>query len=91
MKRDKLKHPRRREKDKDKDLDAFPRRKKFCRFCKDKTYDINYKNLNVLERMVSEKGKILSRRYTGNCAGHQRKICVAVKMARYLSLLPHTK
>ena len=75
----------------DKDLDSFPRRKKFCRFCKDKTYEINYKNMNTLERMISERGKILSRRVTGNCAKHQRKISAAIKRARFLSLIPYIK
>jgi small subunit ribosomal protein S18 len=78
-------------KTREKDLDAFPRRKKFCRFCKDKTYVIDYKNLNTLERMISERGKILSRRVTGNCAKHQRRICISIKRARFLSLIPYTK
>lgn len=87
-KQDKLRFKRKR---RDKDLDSFPRRKKFCRFCKDKTYEINYKNMNTLERMISERGKILSRRVTGNCAKHQRKISAAIKRARFLSLIPYIK
>ncbi|MFC1709463.1 30S ribosomal protein S18 [Candidatus Omnitrophota bacterium] len=86
MKKDKFKRTKRK-----KDLDDFPRRKKFCRFCKDKTYSIDYKSMNTLERMISERGKILSRRVTGNCAKHQRKICAAIKRARFLSLIPYTR
>lgn len=86
MKRSKMKFKR-----KKKEFDDYPRRKKFCRFCKDKTYIIDYKNINSLERMINERGKILSRRVTGNCAKHQRKVCVAIKRARFLSLIPYTK
>ncbi len=89
MKKDRL--DRLRKKRRGRDMDSFPRRKKFCRFCKDKTYIIDYKNLNILERMISERGKILSRRVTGNCAKHQRKICAAIKRARFLSLIPYSK
>lgn len=64
----------------------------FCRFCKDKSKQIiEYKSLNILEKMVNERGKILSRRITGNCAKHQRKIAAAIKRARFLSLIPYTK
>lgn len=88
MKKDKMRFKK---KKRDKDLDGFPRRKKFCRFCKDKTYAIDYKNMNTLERMISERGKILSRRVTGNCAKHQRNVCFAIKRARFLSLIPYIK
>ena len=87
MKRDKMKRTR----DKNKEIDAFPKRKKFCRFCRDKAYVIDYKNMGVLEKMVGERGKILSRRVTGNCAKHQRRVCDAIKRARFLSLIPYTK
>lgn len=66
-------------------------RKRFCRFCKDKVNYIGYKDLHILEKMISERGKILSRRSTGNCARHQRKVAAAVKRARYLSLIPFTR
>jgi len=62
--------------------------KKSCVFCK-KEFDINYKNLELLSRYISSKGKALSRRITGNCAKHQRKITKEMKQARYLSLLPY--
>ncbi|MDD5006201.1 MAG: 30S ribosomal protein S18 [Candidatus Omnitrophica bacterium] len=66
-------------------------RKKYCRFCKDKVKDIDYKNLNVLEKLISERGKILSRRNTGTCARHQRIIAAVIKRARFLSLMPYTR
>lgn len=58
------------------------RRKKVCVFCgKDNTID--YKDVNKLKRYVSERGKILPRRITGNCAKHQRALTVAIKRARH--------
>ena len=65
------------------------RRKKVCVFCgKDNT--INYKDTAKLKRYVSERGKILPRRITGNCAKHQRALTVAIKRARHVSLMPYT-
>ena len=58
------------------------RRKKVCVFCADKTAVIDYKDANKLKRYISERGKILPRRITGNCAKHQRALTVAVKRAR---------
>ena len=66
------------------------RRKKVCVFCSDKSNVIDYKDVNKLKRFVSERGKILPRRITGNCAKHQRALTVAIKRARHLSLLPYT-
>jgi ribosomal protein S18 len=66
-------------------------RKRFCRFCKDKIDYIDYKDLPILEKMISERGKISSRRSTGNCAKHQRVVAQAIKRARYLSLIPFTR
>ena len=64
------------------------RRKKVCVFCgKDNTID--YKDTAKLKRYVSERGKILPRRITGNCAKHQRALTVAVKRARHLALMPY--
>lgn len=62
--------------------------KKDCVFCK-KEVDIDYKNIELLSRYVSSKGKILSRRISGNCAKHQRKIAREIKRARFLNLLPY--
>ena len=55
------------------------RRKKVCIFCADKNAVIDYKDVNKLKRYVSERGKILPRRITGNCAKHQRALTVAIK------------
>lgn len=62
--------------------------KKSCMFCK-KDFDINYKNIELVARYISSKGKVTSRRISGNCAKHQRKITVEIKKARFLSLLPY--
>ena len=66
------------------------RRKKVCVFCGEKNGEIDYKDVNKLKRYVSERGKILPRRITGNCAKHQRALTVAIKRARHLALLPYT-
>ena len=66
------------------------RRKKVCIFCADKNAVIDYKDVNKLKRYVSERGKILPRRITGNCAKHQRALTVAIKRARHVSLMPYT-
>lgn len=66
------------------------RRKKVCVFCGDKNNEIDYKDVNKLKRYVSERGKILPRRITGNCAKHQRALTVAIKRARHISLMPYT-
>ena len=65
------------------------RRKKVCVFC-GKDNLIDYKDVNKLKRYVSERGKILPRRITGNCAKHQRALTVAIKRARHISLMPYT-
>ena len=64
-------------------------RKKFCKFCKDKIDQIDYKDTLKLKRFVTEKGKMLPNRITGNCAGHQRMVAEAIKRARYIALLPY--
>lgn len=67
------------------------RRKKVCVFCADKNHTgIDYKDANKLKRYVSERGKILPRRITGNCAKHQRALTVAVKRARHIAIMPYT-
>ena len=66
------------------------RRKKECVFCGEKNGEIDYKDTNKLKRYVSERGKILPRRITGNCAKHQRALTVAVKRARHIALMPYT-
>ena len=65
-------------------------RKKVFSFCVDKIESINYKEIGRLQRYVSERGKILPRRISGNCAKHQRQVTLAVKRARSIALLPFT-
>ena len=66
------------------------RRKKVCVFCTDNNGGvIDYKDTNKLRTFISERGKILPRRITGTCAKHQRKLTVAIKRARHISLLPY--
>ena len=65
-------------------------RKKVCSFCVDKVEDIDYKEVAKLRKFVSERGKILPRRISGNCAKHQRQLTVAIKRARAVALLPYT-
>ena len=64
------------------------RRRKPCQFCVDKVRYVDYKDVVRLRRYVNERGKVLPRRMTGNCAGHQRQLTVAIKRSRMLALLP---
>ncbi|HXY61842.1 MAG TPA: 30S ribosomal protein S18 [Nitrospirota bacterium] len=66
----------------------FQVRKKVCRFCVDKTPFIDYKDTKTLRFFVTERGKILPRRISGNCARHQREVTVAVQRCRNIALLP---
>ncbi len=68
----------------------FWRRRK-CRFCAEKIDLIDYKKADTLHRYITERGKILTRRVSGNCAKHQRQIAAAVKRARFIALLPYIK
>lgn len=63
-------------------------RKKICSFCAEKIEYVDYKDVGRLRRYLSERGKILPRRVTGNCARHQRQLTRAIKRARILALLP---
>ena len=65
-------------------------RKKVCSFCVDKVELIDYKDGGKLRRYITERGKILPRRISGNCAKHQRQVTVAIKRARNIALLPFT-
>lgn len=66
------------------------RRRKVCQFCADKVESIDYKDTAKLRKFVSDRGKILPRRMTGTCAGHQRELTEAIKRARHVALLPYT-
>ena len=65
-------------------------RKKVCIFCKDKAAYVDYKDVTLLRKFISDRGKIRARRVTGNCAQHQREVASAVKNAREMALLPYT-
>jgi small subunit ribosomal protein S18 len=67
------------------------RRKKFCQFCKDKVEYIDYKDVSVLRKYMSDRGKIRARRTTGACSIHQRELARAIKNAREMALLPYVQ
>jgi small subunit ribosomal protein S18 len=66
-------------------------KKKPCALCRDKTQWVDYKDIPMLRKYMSDRGKIRSRRVTGNCAQHQRALAQAIKTARELVLLPYTQ
>jgi small subunit ribosomal protein S18 len=74
--------PRRRRK-------QFYVRRKVCRFCVDSKLLINYKDTTTLRQFITERGKIIPRRISGNCARHQRHLTRAIKQARLLALMPY--
>jgi small subunit ribosomal protein S18 len=63
-------------------------RRKVCRFCADKTLKVDYKDVRTLGSFITEGGKIVPSRTSGNCAKHQRQLAIAIKRARVLALLP---
>ena len=65
-------------------------RRKVCAFCVDKIEYIDYKDVNRLRRFVNERGKIIPRRMSGNCAKHQRQLSEAIKRARAIALMPYS-
>src|SRR5438309_12065902 len=72
--------------------DVRPRgKKRVCIFCKEHLDWVDYKDVNLLRRFMSDRGKIRARRVSGNCAQHQREVAVAIKTARELALLPYTQ
>lgn len=64
-------------------------RKKVCRFCTEKMDKIDYKDINRLQKFISERGKIVPSRASGTCAKHQRKLAHAIKRARFIAILPY--
>jgi len=66
------------------------KRKKYCQFCADKVTYVDYKDIALLRKYLSERGKIRARRVTGNCAQHQRFVATAIKNAREMALLPYS-
>ena len=69
--------------------DSSSSRRKACRFCADPTLAIDYKDARLLRSFITERGKIVPRRISGNCAKHQRQIATAIKRARVIALLPY--
>lgn len=65
-------------------------KKKICAFCADKNNNIDYKDVQKLKKYITERGKILPRRISGNCAIHQRDVTIAIKRARHMALLPYS-
>ncbi len=66
----------------------FHARKKVCRFCVDKTPFVDYKDVKTIRFFITERGKILQRRISGNCARHQREVAVAIQRCRNIALVP---
>ena len=83
--------------DRDRDRKRTPKdtgkrtKKKVCIFCKEHIEWVDYKDVNLLRRFMSDRGKIRARRVSGNCSQHQRDVAVAIKTARELALLPYTQ
>ena len=61
-----------------------------CRFCRASVKYVDYKDIDTLQKLLTNRGKIYSRKRSGNCAGCQRKVKKAIKRARYMALLPFT-
>jgi small subunit ribosomal protein S18 len=66
-------------------------KKKVCIFCTGRVEWVDYKDVNLLRRFMSDRGKIKARRVSGNCDQHQRDVATAIKTARELALLPYTQ
>ena len=65
-------------------------RRRVCRFCREKADLIDFKDVRLLQNYIPERGKIIPRRITGNCAIHQRMLAEAIKRARNIALLPYS-
>ncbi|MDA8346521.1 MAG: 30S ribosomal protein S18 [Thermaerobacter sp.] len=65
-------------------------KRRVCSFCVDKVVEVDYREAQKLRRYITERGKILPRRISGNCAHHQRQLTLAIKRARNIALLPFT-
>jgi len=65
-------------------------KRKICSYCVDKIVNVDYKQYEKLKRFVTERGKVLPRRISGNCAKHQRQLTKAIKRARIMALMPFT-
>ncbi len=67
---------------------SFYRHKKTCQFCADQVGEIDYKDIKLLSRFITERGKMVPSRVSATCAKHQRSVSKAIKRARFLALLP---
>lgn len=72
------------------DSRRFYSRPRVCQFCTDPSSKIDYKQIDLLQRLITEEGKIRPRRQTGTCAKHQRQLAKAIKRSRHIALLPFT-
>ena len=81
------KRPPRKEKD---DKGWKKQKRKVCIFCKERVDYVDYKDVALLRKFVSDRGKIRARRVSGNCSQHQRDVASAVKNAREMALLPYS-
>ena len=88
MARKKIKEERRM-KDSKQNLLNLKQRKRYCYFCKENIDHIDYKDVSMLRKFVSDKGKIRPKRSTGNCVQHQSMIAKAIKRARQIALMPY--
>jgi small subunit ribosomal protein S18 len=70
------------------DYSRKPKRR-YCAFCKDKVEYLDYKDVNMLRKYTTDRGKIKPRRVSGNCAQHQHRLATAVKRAREMALIPY--
>jgi small subunit ribosomal protein S18 len=70
------------------DFSRKPKRR-YCAFCKDKVEYLDYKDVNMLRKYTTDRGKIKPRRVSGNCAQHQHRLATAVKRAREMALIPY--
>jgi small subunit ribosomal protein S18 len=66
-------------------------RKRVCKYCADKAATVDYKDPQALKQFITDRGKVVPRRISGNCAKHQRKVSVAISRARNIALLPFTQ
>jgi len=69
---------------------AFMSRRKVCKFCENEIRKIDYKDVRILRRSITDQGKIIPRRVTGACAKHQRQLTRAIKRARNIALIHYT-
>ncbi|KAA3655583.1 MAG: 30S ribosomal protein S18 [Calditrichaeota bacterium] len=67
------------------------KKRRICRFCEEGIKHVDYKNDKFLNRFLTEQGKIIPRRTSGNCATHQRMLAMAVKRARHMAIIPFVR